>query len=372
MVRVGQGIGSAELRKSENVNPLADQDAKTSMHQNVKPSISQNVNTENRQSVKTDHLPFEMNALLKELKGFIRATVHESMGMRKESVKTSNRENVNPSKGQNVMPLITDESVSLDLEEEHVDIEEEGQVEQEKDQEEEEKEDIYRSSRQNVKPLAGQKIKKRKEGNIKASKSQNVMAVVALSEESEKTESRTLIKPTAKKEKMEQTDPKPSLERKEEKQYVSYYPEFLVDIYDHFNLLGRDLLFLEKERSFPGKSKQVGWVSVRYRSLLENLLTLSEMNRVHLSDLVEVTNAFTLLIRSRSYAELPGNYPYSASIKVLREKLRALCVEYKDEESIRFRIPLSLKKDLLLYRLELSQSFPKKPFCKLTFNEDKR
>lgn len=113
------------------------------------------------------------------------------------------------------------------------------------------------------------------------------------------------------------------------------------------------------------------WVNVRFRCLVEALLTLSERESVLVEDLYDISNAFTLMAESSHYEQLPTNYPYRKTIKELREKLHAICLQSSDEESTKFRIRKEKRIELIVIRCELRTVARKRPFSQLEFLETK-
>lgn len=124
-------------------------------------------------------------------------------------------------------------------------------------------------------------------------------------------------------------------------------------------------------RERPALANTLDWVNVRFRCLVEALLTLSERESVSVEDLYEVSNAFTLMLKSSYYALLPENYPYRKTIQRLREKLRAACLQSGDEENTKFRIRKETRIELIVIRCELRTVTRKRPFSQLEFTEPK-
>ena len=140
-----------------------------------------------------------------------------------------------------------------------------------------------------------------------------------------------------------------------ESEYVSIRCKWINELYERFKL---------ERNFFNNKKYQVEWINIRFRSLLECVLSLSRINIIEWKDLAELTNAFTFLILSEQFKDLPINYRYKKEIVLLRDKLKAYCIETQGEDYIKFRLKLDTKKELLFQRYELAQNFPK-----LTFNQ---
>ncbi len=141
-----------------------------------------------------------------------------------------------------------------------------------------------------------------------------------------------------------------------ETEYIPIRCRWIDDLYERFKI----------ERNwFYDNVYQVEWVSVRYRSLLEYVLLLSRINVIDWTDLAELTNAFTFLISTQQFNDLPINYPYKKDIVLLRDKLKAYCSETQGDDWIQFRLKHDTKKELLFQRFELAQNFPKLSFKQL-------
>jgi hypothetical protein len=140
-----------------------------------------------------------------------------------------------------------------------------------------------------------------------------------------------------------------------EHEYIPIRCRWIDELYERFKL--ENIFFKKKEY-------QIDWVSIRYRSLLECVLSLSRINIIEWKDLAELTNAFTFLMSSEQFKDLPITYPYRKEIVLLRDKLKAFCMETRGEECIKFRLKLDTKKELLFQRFALAQHFQK-----LTFNQ---
>ncbi len=117
------------------------------------------------------------------------------------------------------------------------------------------------------------------------------------------------------------------------------------------------------------KDEAGGWISERYRCLLECLLLFSEMKEVKLDDLKEVCNAFTDIILSRHYSNLHTNYPYKNEIKQMRERIKKRCLNSGNNEILKYKLSKEEKQAMMVIRFELSQFVPKRKFDELKFKE---
>ncbi len=162
-----------------------------------------------------------------------------------------------------------------------------------------------------------------------------------------------------------QFKPKPLIE---EKAYTYVPCKWINQLYERFNERENEEKFTFPATAFRDKLKQVKWVSIHYRSLLECVLTISEIKSIAWNDLAELTNAFTFLITTTYFKELPDNYPFTKNIISLKDKLKGFCLKTQGAELVQFRLKFDTKKELLLHRFELSTAFPKLSFKQLQVN----
>lgn len=151
----------------------------------------------------------------------------------------------------------------------------------------------------------------------------------------------------------------------EEEVYTPIKCKWINELYERFNERGNDEKLNFPAPVFKDKMNQVEWVSTHYRCLLECVITISEIKTVEWADLAELTNAFTFLLTTTYFKELPDSYPFTKDIISLRDKLKYFCLETQDEELVQFRLKFDTKKELLLQRFELSLVFPKISFNQL-------
>lgn len=111
------------------------------------------------------------------------------------------------------------------------------------------------------------------------------------------------------------------------------------------------------------------WVNLRYRCLVESLLTLSEMEAINLDDLKEICNAFTGMIQSGDYENLPEYYPYAKDISTLWQTLKKLCLEADEDKPLNFKLKRSTRLNLIVTRWELAHFVRKESFNQLNFEE---
>jgi hypothetical protein len=141
-----------------------------------------------------------------------------------------------------------------------------------------------------------------------------------------------------------------------ESEYAPVRCLWIDKLYERFKL---------ERKSFSEKEYQVEWVGIRYRSLLECLLSLSRMNIIEWTDLAELTNSFTSLISSQQFKDSPTTYSFKKEIVLLRDKLKTYCIETKGEDWIQFRLKVDTKKELLFQRFVLAQHFKRLTFDQL-------
>ncbi len=117
-------------------------------------------------------------------------------------------------------------------------------------------------------------------------------------------------------------------------------------------------------------NKNLVWINIRLRCLLEAVLFISERNSLSLGDLIEITNAFINLIKSEQFKKLPENYPYRFFVKDFRNKLKRVCIENSDAEDVPLKLNRKLKIELIVYRCELREVVTKIKFSELNFKNE--
>jgi len=150
----------------------------------------------------------------------------------------------------------------------------------------------------------------------------------------------------------------PLLYEDEEYDYTIVKCKWISDLYQQFNDRSNDE-WLRLHISRP-----VEWISIHYYCLLDCVLTISHIKVIEWADVAELTNAFTFLVASNYFKNLPEDYPFTKAIVVLRDKLKLFCLETHDEDWVQLQFKFSTKKDLLLQRYELACVF-----CKISFNQ---
>ncbi|MFI5151458.1 MAG: hypothetical protein ACHQRM_17150 [Bacteroidia bacterium] len=116
---------------------------------------------------------------------------------------------------------------------------------------------------------------------------------------------------------------------------------------------------------------RIQWVSKRLRALAESLVKLSNYDFIDRQTLFAITEAFNRMIKTTQFKGLPEDYPFTALILQLFEKLKQLSIENRDTEQIRFRLSLHKKAQLVAVRNFLSRYTEKLKFSELTFVDEK-
>jgi len=156
---------------------------------------------------------------------------------------------------------------------------------------------------------------------------------------------------------------KPSIDASEEK-YTPYQSRFLDSLIEFTNERHQQssLETCLMHEDLPSYS-----VSLHLRCLVECLLIFSELKFLKVDDLMEVCNAFTYIVRSKNYALLPREYPYTDAILMLKEKLKRVCLKVENADQIKFRLTQEDKMEIIAMRFELAKFIPKRQFNELDF-----
>ena len=204
-----------------------------------------------------------------------------------------------------------------------------------------------------------------------AVKKENVNTMIDTLHQSVKTDEQTVktVLPVA--ELVENKSPVILNENKEGEKEYKFLPSRFIDkvttLYKSrsvmltHNLISNDKLI----------NKNLEWVNIRLRCLIEAVLFISERNKIPIPDLIELTNAFTFLLKSEQYKKLPENYPFRFFVKDFRNKLKNVCIENSDAEELPLKLNRKLKIELIVYRCELREIVPKVKFSELTFKSNK-
>ena len=193
------------------------------------------------------------------------------------------------------------------------------------------------------------------------STSQNVKSDLILLGNAQETEVETSIKEQTTKTSTNSNEPI-LFERLNEQIYSPIYCKWINELNERFDERGND------EWLRRHITNQIQWVSLHYRCLLDTVLIVSDMKNIEWVDLAEITNAFTFLMSTTYFKELPADYPFTKEIISLREKLNGFCLETQEQEYVQFRLKFDTKKELLLQRYELASVFSKINYNQLQLN----
>ncbi|MHB8261010.1 MAG: hypothetical protein ACYDCN_05300 [Bacteroidia bacterium] len=119
------------------------------------------------------------------------------------------------------------------------------------------------------------------------------------------------------------------------------------------------------------QTRYMFWMGKRLRCLIESIIRLSNYNRIDKNTLLCITDAFTRLVQSKAYKNLPDNFPYTELIKELCIKLNSLVQSNTCEEQIRFTLSPKLKSTLIITRYKMLDIFSPIKFSELDFTEEK-
>lgn len=157
---------------------------------------------------------------------------------------------------------------------------------------------------------------------------------------------------------------KREIESEGEKLFIEYDSSFIQDLKVLTDKRVDNLDFFREDENLDCE-----WVNIRYRCLIESLLTLSEMQSVKWDDLKEICNAFTAMIHSSDYDCLHEYYPYLKDIVSLWQSIKHLCLEADEKQPLNFKLRRSTKLDLIVTRWELAHFVRKENFSQLNFEE---
>jgi hypothetical protein len=112
----------------------------------------------------------------------------------------------------------------------------------------------------------------------------------------------------------------------------------------------------------------IKWVSLRFRCLVESLIKLSNFSVVEYDNIIALKDAFAALINSNYFALLPANYPFTALIKEIEQKLALIAKQHEHCKSIRFRLSISRKVELIDVRFMLADFVAVVKFSEISFD----
>ncbi len=200
-------------------------------------------------------------------------------------------------------------------------------------------------------------------------------SIDVLKEESENKSVETIQNPLSESNKLSidvlRKESEPSIDvlktTKQNEGYQEASSNLINDIADLMN--NRDYIHPLNTIYYSNKDLPSYWVGMRLKCLAECLLLFSEMKTTDVDDLKEICNSFTMIINSEYYKRLPVKFPYKQKLVLWRDKLKQVCMDSDETESVAFRLSRENKMDLIITRFELSHFIPKQKFSELDFNE---
>ncbi|CAN5600086.1 hypothetical protein BH11BAC2_BH11BAC2_20340 [soil metagenome] len=126
---------------------------------------------------------------------------------------------------------------------------------------------------------------------------------------------------------------------------------------------------LSNPRNYWAKDEaaSVGWVTIRFRCLLENIIRLSNYKSIDRNTLLEISRAFNDLAAS-FYFRVVQNYPFASLLIELRDKFDAIAKQSQDYE-VSFRLSAKRKAELIAVRFLIGNSVSKINFSQLKFGD---
>lgn len=112
----------------------------------------------------------------------------------------------------------------------------------------------------------------------------------------------------------------------------------------------------------------VKWVSLRLRCLVESLIKFNSFSVVEYDNIIALKEAFTSLINSNHFTLLPASYPFTGFIKEIEQKLALIAKQHEHYESIRFRLSVNRKVELIAIRFILADFVPAIKFSEMNFD----
>ncbi len=156
----------------------------------------------------------------------------------------------------------------------------------------------------------------------------------------------------------------------EEKPYECVRSKIVDSIADYIDNSAALLMFQSPEKYWGSYTlPTVKWVSLRLRCLIESLVKLNNFPAIDNASMVTIRDAFTTLMNSSQFRQLPINYPYTALIKELEQKLAFIAKQYKHSECIQLRLTQKRKVELIANRYILADFVPAIKFSDMDFKE---
>ena len=118
------------------------------------------------------------------------------------------------------------------------------------------------------------------------------------------------------------------------------------------------------------KVLHIKWINIRLRCLIESLIRLSNYSRIDTHTMLCVSDAFTRLLKSNAYKNLPSDYPYKELIAELGIKVNEIAEQNRNAAQLIFCLPLMRKAQLLTIRHQMLANVPAMKFSELDFTEE--
>lgn len=123
---------------------------------------------------------------------------------------------------------------------------------------------------------------------------------------------------------------------------TKYQPEFskLVEMLIEYTNNTTAYDFLRKPERYWNylDRKNVDWVNLRLRCLVETMLQYARLSSVKASRLIAITQALRQMEQASAFRLLPANYPFKEDIQTLASRMAAATAGMKLKDEIRYRI----------------------------------
>lgn len=118
------------------------------------------------------------------------------------------------------------------------------------------------------------------------------------------------------------------------------------------------------------EAKYIVWVNTRFRCLAESLIRLSNYNRIDRHTLLCVTDAFKRLVTSKTFNQLPNDYPFKEFIIELFLGLNKMLADKGHLNMLAFKLTKERKAQLICIRHQLMYHTPEIKFSEIDFVEE--
>jgi len=165
-------------------------------------------------------------------------------------------------------------------------------------------------------------------------------------------------------------EPRRSIEPHQEK-YV-FIRSLLIDEIENYledNYKADELFQYPRKYWHSSDLEKAKWITTRLRSVIENLLYLSEQRKIDITLIEMLRDAICQMTTSTNYQYPPSNYPFKNLIKEIQEKLIQLAKEHKGQSEILFSLSRQRKVILIATRFMIADFVPKVKFKELNFKK---